>query len=261
MFLKGLRTSDYQFSCGENIMRKLNLAFLTVLALTLTFTSTMSVYAEVQLPANISFKGYALGKCGIARTLGAGLNAQLIWYGEGSGSMALNGYAKATSHKEINDDYFQIYGEAYFTAPGDIHAIGFLALKWFENHELHQLWIAIYSNPTCQGIFQPETDKFLAGFSPSGAIEGLLSYSGIYKIGSRVQYLSGPIGVWASKGEVLSGSGHEIEYIHVVLIYGEPLQYVIHIGWFSEAVSIPMPPAETWTIPATTILVHDVRLR
>jgi hypothetical protein len=167
--------------------------------------------------------------------------------------MALNGYAKATSHQEINDDYFQIYGNAYFTAPGDVHAIGFFALKWFENQELHQLWVAIYSKPTSQGIFQPETDKFLAGFSPSGLTEGLLGYSGIYRIGSRVQYLSGPTGIWASEGD-------GTEYIHVVLIYGKPLQYVIHIAWFSEAVSFPMPPAETWTVPAATILVSDVKL-
>jgi hypothetical protein len=233
-------------------MKKLSLAFLTVLVLALAFTPMMSAHAEVPLPANIKFKGYALGRCGVARTLGWGQDPQLIWYGEGSGSVLLNGYAKATSHQDINDNYFQFYGKAYFTAPGDVHAIGFIALKWFENHELHQLWVAVYSKPTSQGIFQPETDKFLAGFSPSGAIEGLLSYSGVYKIGSNAQYLSGLTGIWASTGD-------GTEYIHVVLIYGEPLQYVIHIAWFSEAASTPMPGG-TWTIPAAMILVHDVKL-
>ncbi|MCJ7770665.1 hypothetical protein MUP37_03705, partial [Candidatus Bathyarchaeota archaeon] len=149
-------------------------------------------------------------------------------------------------------NYFEIYGEAYFTAPGDVHAVGCLTSKWCENHELHQLWIVVYSKPTSQGIFQPETDKFLAGYSPSGATEGLLGYSGIYRIGSRVQYFSGLTGIWASGGD-------GTEYMHVVLVYGEPLQYVIHVGWFSEAVSVPMPSG-TWNIPAATILVHDVKL-
>jgi hypothetical protein len=236
-----------------DIMKRLSLAMLVVLGLVLTFSPMICAYAQVQLPANISFKGYALGRCGVARTLGGGTDAQLIWYGEGSGSVMLNGYAKATSHREINDDYFQIYGEAYFTAPGDVHAVGYLTLKWFENHELHQLWIVVCSKRTSQGVFQPKTDKFVAGFSPSGAIEDMLSYSGIYKIGSRVQYFSGLTEIWASKGD-------GTEYIHVVLIYGEPLQYVIHIAWLSEALSTPMPNGETWIIPAATTLVHDVKL-
>jgi hypothetical protein len=52
---------------------------------------------------------------------------------------------------------------------------------------------------------------------------------------------------------------YEIEYIHVALSYGEEY-YIIHIGWFSETVSIPIPPEGTLTIPAATILVHDVKL-
>ena len=182
--------------------------------------------------------------------------------GKGSGSMALNGYAKATSYQELPygmAEYFQIYDMAYFTAPGDVKATGLLAVKWFESNKLHQLWVTIYSVPSSQGVFQPETDKFIAGFSPSGSLEGLLSYRGIYMIGSNVQYLSGPIGVWASKGEIPGGPAHEIEYIHVVLIYGEEY-YAIHIAWLSEAVSMPISPGETLTVPAATILINDVKL-
>jgi len=242
-------------------MKKLSLAFLTVLALALTFTPMMSAYAK-QSPANIKFKGIALGGCSVARTLGGGTDAILIWVGAGSGSMMLNGYAEATSYQKFDDDYFQIHGMAYVTAPeGYVKAAGFIAVSWFENHKLHQLWVAIYSKPTSQGVFQPETDKFVAGLSygqPLPSLEPMLSYGGIYKVGSNLQYLSGPIAVCASKGLVPGEPMHEIEYIHVALIYDE--MYVIHIGWISETVSTSVPGWGTWTIPAATTLVHDVKL-
>jgi len=248
-------------------MKRLSLAMLVVLGLVLTFTPMISAYAEVQLPAYIRFKGHALGICGVVRTLGGGPDAIGIGVGEGSGNMVLNGYAKATSYQELpygTDDYFQIYGMAYFTSPeGYVRAAGSLAVRWFENNEMHQLMVSIHSKPTSLGVFQPETDKFLAGVSFTGeeglpAEEEMLSYGGIYKIGSNVQHLSGPIGVWASKGENPDAPEYGIEYIHVVLIYDE--MYVIHIVWVSEPLSIPISPGETWTIPAATILVRDVEL-
>jgi len=248
-------------------MKRLTLAFLTVLVLVLTFTPMMSANAEVQLPAHIKFKGHALGICGVGRTLGGGLEAIYIGGGLGSGNMVLNGYAKATSYQELphSQDYFQIYGEAYFTAPeGYVRAAGCIAVRWFENNnELHQLMVSIHSKPTSLGVFQPETDKFLAGVSFTGeeglpAEEEMLSYEGIYKIGSNVQHLSGPIGVWASKGENPGVPDYEIEYIHVALVYGEI--YAMHIVWVSEPLSIPNPAGGTSTLPAATLLVHDVEL-
>ena len=47
----------------EDIMKKLSLAFLAAWARVLTSTPIMSAYAQVQLPAQIKFKGYALGRC------------------------------------------------------------------------------------------------------------------------------------------------------------------------------------------------------
>ena len=240
-------------------MKRCNLAFLTVLILVLTFTPMMSAYAQVQLPANIKFKGHALGTCGVGRTRGGGTDAIYIGGGVGSGNMVVNGYAKATSYQEINNDYFEIYGMAYFTDPGGVKAAGSIAVRWFENNELHQLMVSIYSKPTSLGVFQPETDKFIAGASFTGPLpdeEQLLGYRGTYKIGSNVRHLSGPIEVCASKGE--SADVSEYEYIHVVLIYDE--MYVMHIGWFSEAVSIPDPAGGTFTLPAARILVSAVEL-
>jgi hypothetical protein len=245
-------------------MKRLSLAMLVVLGLVLALTPLMSAYAELQLPANIKFKGHALGGCFVARTLGGGLDAILIGVGAGSGNMVVNGYAKATSYQKLphSSDYFQIYGEAYFTAPeGYVKAAGSIEVRWFENNERHQLMVSIHSKPTSLGVFQPETDKFLAGTpftGPLPAEEQMLGYRGIYKIGSNVQHLNGPIGVWASKGLTPGGPMHEIEYIHVVLIYDE--MYVIHIVWVSETVSTSIPDWGTWTIPAATILVSDVEL-
>lgn len=246
-------------------MKRLSLAMLVVLGLVLTFTPVMSVYAEVQLPAYIRFKGHAVGICSVGRTLGGGPDAIYIGGGVGSGNMVLIGYAKATSYQELPDgtgDYFQIYGNAYFTAPeGYVRAAGCIAVRWFENNKLHQLMVAIHSKPTSLGVFQPETDKFLAGASFTGPLpaeEQLLSYKGIYKIGSNVQHLSGPIVVLATKGENPDAPDYEIEYIHVVLIYDEI--YTIHIGWVNEPVSIPTPDGGTYTLPAARLLVSDVRL-
>ncbi len=244
-------------------MKKLSLAFLVVLGLMLAFTPLMSAYAE-ELPAYITFKGYALGRCALwyytfPPTPGEGP----VWYGVASGSMALKGYAKASSYEEINNDVLMIYGMAYFTAPGDIQAVGFLAVRWFENNKLHQFWIAIYSKPTSQGIFQPETDKFVAGIPPTvlgeyppGFEELLLSYKGIYKIGSNFQYLSGPIAVWATEAENPPWTG--IEIVAVGLFFGD---YVMQIGWFSETVSISWgPPGMELTVPSATMLVREVEL-
>jgi hypothetical protein len=248
-------------------MKRLSLAFVVVLGLMLAFTPLMSAYAEVQLPANIKFKGHALGICGVGRTLGGGPEAIVIGGGEGSGNMVVNGYAKATSYHELpygTGDYFEIYAGAYFTAPeGYVKAAGSIAVRWFENNELHQLMVSICSKPTSLGVFQPETDKFLAGASFTGPLpyeEQMLGYRGIYKVGSNVQYLSGPIAVWASEGENPDLPDYEIEYIHVVLMYGEPLQYVIHIVWVSEPLGIPDPAGGTFTLPAARLLVHDVKL-
>lgn len=242
-------------------MKRLSLAFLVVLGLMLAFTPLMSAYAEVLLPAYITFKGYALGKCHLMyTTIPPTPGALPVWYGVASGSMAIKGYAKASSYEEINNDVLAIYGTAYFTEPGDIQTVGFLSVRWFENNELHQLWIVIYSKPTSQGIFQPETDKFVAGIPPTvlwecppGFEELMLGYKGIYKIGSNFQYLSGPISVSATKAEQPPLTGTEV--MGVELFFGG---YAMMIGWFSETVSISWGPGATITIPAATILVRDV---
>lgn len=236
--------------------KKLNLASLFFLSVVLALTPMMSAYAEVQLPAYITFKGYALGRCTLYyHTIPPMPGEFPVWYGLASGSIALKGYAKASSYDEINNDVLMIYGMAYFTAPeGYIKTLGFLAVKWVENHELHQLWIAIYSKPTSQGIFQPETDKFVAGIP--GFEELVLSYKGIYKTGSNFQYLSGGIAVWAAKAEQphpLTGT----EVIVVGLSFGD---YAMMIVWFSETVTISWGPGKELTVPAATILLRDVEL-
>jgi hypothetical protein len=222
----------------------------------------MSAYAE-ELPAYITFKGYALGKCHLMYTTFPPVPGELpVWYGVASGSMALKGYAKASSYEEINNDVLAIYGSAYFTELGDIQTVGFLSVRWFENNQLHQLWIAIYSKPTSQGIFQPETDKFVAGIPPTelgvyppGFEKLLLSYKGIYKIGSNSQYLSGPIVVSATEAEKPPLTG--IEFVEVGLFFGE---YAMMIGWFSETVTISWGPGTELTVPAARTLVRDVEL-
>ena len=243
-------------------MKRFSLAFLVVLGLVLGLNPVMSAQAE-ELPAYITFKGYALGRCSLMYHTIPPMPGELpVWYGLASGSIALKGFAKASSYEEINNDVLQIYGMAYFTAPGDVKAIGFLAVRWFEDHGLHQLWIAIYSKPTTQGILQPETDKFVAGIPPTllgeyppGFEDLLLSYKGIYKIGSDFQYLSGLITVWASKAEQL----HPLtgtEFIAVGLAFGD---YAMQTVWFSETVSISWGPGADLTVPAATMLVRDVQ--
>jgi len=242
-------------------VKRLSLASLVVLGSVLTLTPVTSAYA-VKLPAYITFKGYALGSCHLMYHIPEPGELP-VWYGVASGSMAIKGYAKASSYQEINNDALMIYGRAYFTAPGDIETVGFLAVRWFENNELHQLWIAIYSKPTSQGIFQPKTDKFFAGIPPTllgedppGSEDLVLSYEGIYQIGSNSQYLSGSAIVWATKAEEphpLAGT----EVLEVGLSFGD---YAMMIWWFSETVSISWGPGATITIPAATILVHDVEL-
>lgn len=239
-------------------MKRAVLVLLAVLIFTLSLNSVMTAYAEVQLPAYIKFEGFALGACGVFRTFGGGTNAIPVGFGVGSGSVTVNGFSKASSYQTLWygwDEYFQIYGMAYITAPGDIKTIGFLTVKWFEGCELHQLTVAIYSLANSQGVFQPETDKFLAGFSSSGTTEGLLGYRGVYRVGSNVRCMSGPIGVWVSKGEIPSGPKHEVDYIHVVLIYDEA--YVIHIAWVDELVNTQNPiTGDTVTVSAAKIFAN-----
>lgn len=252
-----------QFLVREDVMKRLSLAFLVVLSLVLAFTPLMSAYAEVQLPAYIKFKGYALGSCAVwygdRATWG---QIPPLWYGLASGSIGLDGYAKATSYDQIPPKFegglANMYGKAYFAAPGDVKALGFLTLKWLENGELHQLWIAMYSKPTTQGIFQPKTDKFIAGYQPPddpGALgweNPMLGYRGIYKVGSNLQYLNGPITVLASEVENPPSKG--IETILIVLHFGD---YIMTLAWYSETITFPFP--NPVTIPAARI-VRDVEL-
>jgi hypothetical protein len=247
----------------ENIMKKLKLAILVALGLMLAFTPLVPAYAQVQLPADVKFKGYVLGRCHLVYYEFPPIPGHgPVWYGVASGSMVLDGYAQGSSYEEINNDVLMIYGMAYFTDPGDIQVVGFIAVRWFENRELHQLWIVIYSKPTSQGIFQPETDKFVAGIPPTvlgdyppGFEELLLSYKAIYKIGSNFQYLSGPITVLAGRAENPPWTG--IEIVEVGLFFGD---YAMMIIWFSETVSISWGPGMDLTVPPATILVRDVKL-
>ena len=236
-------------------MQRTSLAFLVVLVSVLTFTPMVSANAEVQVPADITFKGYALGKCALMyHTIPPEPGELPVWYGLASGSIALKGYAKATFYQEINNDVLLIYGMAYFTAPGDIQAVGFLSVRWFENNKLHQLWIAIYSKPTSQGIFQSETDKFVAGVP--GFEEPVLSYKGLYTIGSNFQYLSGGIVVWAAKAE----QPHPLTGTEVIVVGLQLGDYAMQIVWFSETVSISWGPDATLIVPAAAMLVRDVEL-
>jgi len=239
-------------------MKRTSLAFLVVLGLVLALTPMVSVYA-VELPAYIKFKGYALGTCFVMYgdpTIF--FETPPVWYGNASGSMALGGYAKATSYQEITGvgaGVYNIYGWAYVTGPeGYVKAMGFLSMRWFENNKPHQLWIAIYSKPTSQGVFQPETDNFVAGLMGLPGYEPWLSYKGIYEIGSNVQYLTGSIAVWATKGVDPPWTG--IEYIPVILQFGD---HIMLIAWSREKVSISLPTFSA-TVPAATILVRNVKL-
>jgi len=232
-------------------MKRLSMAFLVVLGSVLALTPVMSAYA-VKLPAYVKFKGYALGTCGLWYGRLEEYPYTPVWAGLASGSMALNGYAEATSYEAIDDDILSIYGMAYFTAPeGDVKALGFLAVTWFENSELHQLWITIYSKPTSQGIFQPKTDKFILGIPVpplGGTIDSFLSYSGIYTIGSNTQYLNGWAMVWATKGANPDLPLYGVEWTAVSLKFGD---YIMQIMWVSEPYL---------TLPAATMFVRDVEL-
>jgi len=83
----------------------------------------------------------------------------------------------------------------------------------------------------------------------------LLSYKGIYKIGSNFQYLSGPIVVWAGRAGNPPWTG--IEVVEIGLFFGD---YAMMMGWFSETVSISWGPGMDITVPPATILVRDVEL-
>jgi hypothetical protein len=242
---------------GRILLKKLSLAFLTVLVLALTFTSMMPAYAKDQLPASIAFRGYALGKCGIMRG-----PARMFpgweppdWIGLASGSISINGYARATSYEKVPIDYeihASMYGMAYFADPGKAYPIGFLNLIWYENDELHQLCVLIYPATTNKGIFQPETDKFVVGVNlPVLTEKPAPSYRGIYKVGRDIQYIQGPMGAVVSRGEISPFMG--IEFIQVGLQFGD---YGIMAMWFSQTFEIP----DWGTVPAATMLVRDVRL-
>jgi hypothetical protein len=244
-------------------MKRLTLAFLGILGLMLASTSMMYAYADVQLPANMKFKCHALGSCFVLYGFAKGWGQDPpLWVGSASGSIELSGHAEAAYYEDLPPEWEAVsnmYGSAYFTASGGVKARGFLFLKWFENDELHQLVVAIYSKPLSQGVFQPETDKFLAGSpsTPSGWEELMHGYSGVYKIGSHVQYLSGPIAILASRIENSPYAG--LEYIVFSLWFGKgESQYILTAYWYSETVNIPVDPPIT--IPAAKILVRDVKL-
>ena len=225
-------------------MKRLGLAMLVVLGLVLALTPLMSAYAEVQLPAYIRFKSYAFGACFLLHS-SKPLYLPPDWYGDASGNIALIGCAKATSYE----------GSAYSTAPGDIYVAGSIAVRWFENRELHLLSIAIYSKPTSQGIFWPEIDGFAAGIPSEpapGWEEPLLSFKGIYKAGSNFQRISGSIHVGA-------GPFTGTEIIMVFLWFGD---YQMQMGWVRESIQVPASwdPSLFITIPAGTMLAHEVKL-
>ncbi|NWG10450.1 hypothetical protein HXY33_01675 [Candidatus Bathyarchaeota archaeon] len=215
------------------------MAFLVVLVSVLAFTPMMSAYAEVQVQVYIAFKGYALGRCLLAEITPA---FQVVWYGLGLGSLALNGYAEARVYGEFDMPWFEMYGWSYATTPeGYVGAVGFLAARWFENNKLHQLSVAIYSRPTTLADLQPETDKFIIGWDEGSA----LSCRGVYKIGSHSQYVSGAIALW--------GTGIETDYVMANLWFED---YFFHIRWYNETVSL----SDTLIIPAAAIFVRDVKL-
>lgn len=238
-------------------MKRAVLVLLAVLVFVLALNPVMAAYAEVQLPAYIKFKGYALGKCVIMRG-----PARMFpgweppeWIGLASGSISVKGYAKATSYEQVPIDYEMhgsIYGMAYFADPGDAYPLGFLNLIWYENDELHQLFAIIYPGTTNKGIFQPETDKFVVGVNlPVLTGELTPSYRGIYKVGSDIQYINGPMGAGVSRGEISPFTG--IGFIQVGLQFGD--RGIIAM-WFSETFELP-----GWgTVPAATILMRDVEL-
>jgi hypothetical protein len=240
-----------------DVMKRLSLASLTVLVLVLTFTPIMSAHAEVQLPAYIKFKGCALGKCGIMRG-----PARMFpgweppdWIGLASGSIFVKGYAKAISYEQVPTDYeihASMYGMAYFADSGDAYPVGFLNLIWYENDEPHQLCVIIYPAMTNKGIFQPETDKFVVGVSlPVLTGKPTPSYRGIYKVGSGIQRISGPMAVIVSRGEIPPYEG--IEFIQVALQFGD---CGIMATWFSQTFEFP-----GWgTVPAATMLAREVGL-
>ena len=230
-------------------------AVLIVLVSALAFNQVVYANTEVPLPAYIKFKGYTLGKCFVMYGDTIDWATPPDWYGTASGSMTLEGYAKTTDYifiEGVGAGIYNIYGWTYFAAPGDVKATGFLTLKWFENNELHQLWLAIYSKSTSQGIFQPKTDKFVAGFLND--MESFLNYKGIYKIGSTAQYLSGSIAIWATKGIYSPWTG--IEYTAAMLQFGD---HIMVISWGGKEVSVSMPYFSA-TVPAATVLVRDVKL-
>lgn len=240
-------------------MKRTSLVFLVVSVSVLALTPLMSAHADVQLPAYIKFRGYAVGTCLVVRGIGFYAMLHPEWYGNASGSIALEGYAKATSYNyyEANGYGPQIEGWAYSTAPdGHVKAVGFLSVRWFENNELHQLLIAIYSKPTSQGIFQPETDTFIAGLPwgpglpPPGWEEPLLGLRGIYKVGPNFQFISGSIGVF-------SLAAFEARAISVGLWFGDNHMMIL---WVSELVEAPASWGGTVTIPAATILWSKVEL-
>jgi hypothetical protein len=249
--------SEPTSSQREDVMKRLSLAFLVAFSLLLALTPIMSAKAEVELPAHIKFKGYALGKCGIMRG-----PARMFpgweppdWIGLASGSISVKGYTKATSYEQVPIDYEihgSMYGMAYFADSGDAYPVGFLNLIWYENDELHQLCVIIYPASTNKGIFQPETDKFVVGVNlPVLTSKPTPSYRGIYKVGSDIQYISGPMGAVISRGEITPFIG--IEFIQVGLQFGD---YGIMAMWFSQTFELP-----GWgTVPAATMLAREVGL-
>jgi hypothetical protein len=256
-FLKVYEVMVSQFIVREDVMKRFTLASLTALILMLTFAPVMSANAEVQLPAYIKFKGYSLGKCGIMRG-----PARMFpgweppdWIGLASGSIFVKGHAKGTSYEQVPIDYEihgSIYGMAYFADSGDAYSVGFLNLIWYENDELHQLCVILYPAITNKGIFQPETDKFVVGANlPVITGKPTPSYRGIYKVGSSIQYISGPMAVVASRGEIPPYEG--IEFIQVALQFGDCGIMAI---WFSQTFELP-----GWGyVPAATMLVREVGL-
>jgi len=236
-------------------MKRLSLAFLVVFVSVLAFTPMLSAHAEVQLPAYIKFEGYALGRCGLmygnhpAQPGNWPVEPPPIWYGSAHGSITLEGYAKAT-------DYEEFWG--YIAEAGNVKALGSMAVKWSEKDGLHELWIIIYSNPESGGFFGPsEKDGgFSTGFAVPGAIypTNLLSYTGVFMTGGKVQCTSGQI--W-----VTSGKWPYPPYPDFTQAYLRSEDYAMLIGWVSERTSVYINWSPwTWTIPAAKMVVRNVEL-
>jgi len=84
--------------------------------------------------------------------------------------------------------------------------------------------------------------------------EPLLSFKGIYRVGSNFQYTSGSIVVITTRGVNPPWTG--IDYIGVLLWFGD---YLMAVSWCSETASILFLTFST-TTSAAIMLVREVEL-